>query len=106
MTLAVFARLQARPGHEADVEHAIREVSAPTRAEPGCRSHAAWRSVRHAGLYTIHSTWTDGAAFEAHAVLPHTLRFMQALGPLLDPPLQVDLAEALPGLDGAGGNAR
>jgi quinol monooxygenase YgiN len=106
MTLAAFARLQARPGREADVEQAIRTVSLPTRAEPGCRSYAAYRSVRQPGLFTIHSTWTDRAAFDSHAALPHTLRFIEALEPLLDPPLQVDLAEPLAGVGGPSGAAR
>jgi quinol monooxygenase YgiN len=36
MELFIFARFHARPGHEATVAEALREVIAPTRGEPGC----------------------------------------------------------------------
>ncbi|MGH7335102.1 MAG: putative quinol monooxygenase [Candidatus Rokuibacteriota bacterium] len=40
-------------------------------------------------LFYIHSCWKDEAAFEHHAGLPHTVRFLERMGPLIDHPLDV-----------------
>jgi quinol monooxygenase YgiN len=39
-------------------------------------------------VYFIHSIWVDEAAFEAHAELPHTRRFMGAVEDLIANPFQ------------------
>jgi quinol monooxygenase YgiN len=64
-------------------------VVEPTRAEPGCIEIAAYRSVRDAGLFWIHSRWIDEAAFDLHAELPHTLRFLECIQPLVAHPLDI-----------------
>ena len=89
MELAVFARFHARSGQAAAVEAAIREVIPPTRAEPACLSIEAFRSVRDPDLFLIHSRWTDEPAFDAHAALPHTVRFLETVQPLIDHELDV-----------------
>jgi quinol monooxygenase YgiN len=90
MELFVFARFHARPGDEAAVAEAMLENLPPTRAEPGCLSIQAYRSIRDPRLYYIHSRWKDEAAFELHAVLPHTVRFLARVEPLIDHPLDVN----------------
>ncbi len=45
--------------------------------------------------FYIHSRWRDMAAFERHAGLPHTVRFVASVEPLIDHPLTVTLAEHL-----------
>jgi quinol monooxygenase YgiN len=40
----------------------------------------------------IHSRWVDEAAFELHATLPHTLRFLERAEKLIDHPLDVTRA--------------
>ena len=47
------------------------------------------------GLFYIHSRWTDEAAFDLHAQLPHTVRFIERVGPLIDHPLDVTRAELI-----------
>ncbi|PYT62157.1 MAG: hypothetical protein DMG35_08165 [Acidobacteria bacterium] len=42
----VFVRLHAREGQERAVEEALREVTGPSRAEPGCLSFHTFRSIR------------------------------------------------------------
>jgi quinol monooxygenase YgiN len=91
----VFARLHALPGRQVEVQQAMHEVQGPTREEPGCLSYGAFRSIRDPDEYYIHSRWKDAAAFERHAELPHTLRFLAQVEPLLDPPLKVSVAEQL-----------
>lgn len=91
MELFLFARLHARPGCRASLRDAIRLVQGPTRSEPGCGSYQVFQSVRDPDEFMIHSRWRDQAAFDAHAGLPHTERFVAAVEPLIDHPLTVSL---------------
>ena len=95
MELAIFARFHARPGSEGAVAEAILDNLAPTRAEEGCLSIHAFRSIRDPLLFYIHSRWTDEAAFELHAGLPHTVRFLARVQPLIDHPLDVTRSEQI-----------
>lgn len=87
--LFIFARFRARPGNEAAVADALRDVLAPTRQEEGCVSIHAFRSVREPRLFYVHSCWRHEAAFDLHAGLPHTVRFVERVEPLIDHPLDV-----------------
>lgn len=89
MELFIFARFRAREGQEAAVAAAIRDNLGPTSQEPGCLMIQAFRSIRDPRLHYIHSRWKDEAAFELHAGLPHTVRFLARVEPLLDHPLDV-----------------
>jgi len=83
MELFVFVRVQAKPGNEAEVEAALREVVPPSQAESGCLSIHAFHSIRDPQVFYVHSRWKDEAAFDLHATLPHTLRFIERVEPLL-----------------------
>jgi quinol monooxygenase YgiN len=48
--------------------------------------------MRDPQLFYIHSRWKDEPAFESHAALPHTQRFVERVAPLLDHPLDVTRA--------------
>ncbi len=87
--LFAFARFHARPAHEAAVADALLDVVGPTGEEPGCLGVHAYRSARDPRLFYIHSRWRDEPAFERHAVLPHTVRFLERVGLLIDHPLDV-----------------
>jgi len=95
MELFIFARFHARPGNESAVADAIHDTLAATREEPGCLSIHAFRSVRDSRLFYIHSRWKDEAAFEHHADLPHTVRFIARVTPLIDHPLDVTRSEQI-----------
>ena len=95
MELFLFARLHARAGVEGQLERAIAEVQRPTSEEDGCLGYRAFRSVRDPREYYVHSRWRDQAAFDHHARLPHTLRFVSVVEPLLDHPFAVSLTAAL-----------
>ena len=75
-----------------DPEEALRDVVAPSREEAGCVSIQAFRSTRDPRLFYIHSRWIDEAAFEHHATLPHTVRFIERVQALIDHPLDVTRA--------------
>jgi len=91
----VFVRLHAPEGEERAVEEALREVTGPSREEPGCLSFHIFRSMRDRRLFYIHSRWVDEAAFQAHAELPHTVRFLQRVDALLDQPRDVTRTEMI-----------
>jgi len=95
MEIFVFARLHALPGKRDEVHRAMFDVQGPTRAEPGCLAYGGFQSVRDPDEFYIHTRWTDMTAFEHHAELPHTVRFVEAVESLLDHPFKVSLAERL-----------
>jgi quinol monooxygenase YgiN len=87
--LFIFARFHVRAGEEAAAEVALREVSGPTRREPGCLSAHYHRSIRDPRLFYVHSRWKDDEAFERHSELPHTVRFIERMDQLIDQPREV-----------------
>jgi len=92
LELFIFGRFHARPGDEGAVEDALRTVVGPSREEAGCLSIQAFRSDRDPRLFYIHSRWVDEAAFDHHASLPHTVRFIERVQALIDHPLDVTRA--------------
>ena len=90
-----FVRFLARAGEENAVEEALREVMVPTREEPGCINIHLFRSVREPRLFYIHSKWVNAEAFQEHAELPHTKRFLQRVDALLEEPRQVARTEMI-----------
>ena len=92
MELFIFARFHAQPGKEKEVEHAIRDVLAPTSREGGCLSIHAYRSTRDVQLFYVHARWQDEAAFEKHIRLGHTMHFVEKIEKLIDHPLDVTRA--------------
>jgi quinol monooxygenase YgiN len=95
MELFIFARFHAREGQEAAVAEVLHEVSGPTRAEPGCLFQDAYRSVRDPRLFYVHSRWRDEQAFDRHAQLPHTVRFLEKVQALIDHPMDVNRTHVL-----------
>ncbi len=95
MELFIFARFHAKPGQDVAVAAALREVTAPTREEPGCLAIEAYRSTSDPHLFYIHSRWVDEAAFVLHATLPHTVRFVEKVRLLIDHPLDITRARPI-----------
>ncbi len=95
MELFIFARFHAVAGNEGAVADALDAVVPPSREEAGCLSIQAFRSIRDPRPFYIHSRWRDSEAFEYHASLPHTVRFIECVTPLIDHPLEVTRAELI-----------
>ncbi len=89
MELFIFARFHACEGQESAVAAALHDVVGPSREEPGCLAINAFRSTRDLLLFYIHSRWVDEAAFETHALMPHTVRFIERVTKLIDHKLEV-----------------
>ena len=95
MEIYGFVRLHTREGQENAVEQALREVLGPTRDEAGCLNIHAFRSIGDRRLFFIHSRWLDEAAFQRHAELAHTVRFLKRVDSLLDEQRSVTRTERL-----------
>lgn len=93
MELYIFGRFEVRAGNEMAFEEALREVVAATRAETGCLEAHGYRATRKARVYYLHSRWKDKAAFEEHAKLPHTVKFLEVAEALLEKPREVERTE-------------
>jgi len=93
--LYIFGRFHVRAGREHEMETALREVISATRQEAGCLSIHSFRSVTDRSLFYIHSRWTDDAAFEIHAGLEHTVRFIERVDSLVDQPREVTRARMM-----------
>ena len=88
MEIFIFTRFHAHPGKADALEDALREVVPASRQEEGCLNIHAFRSIRDSNIFYIHSRWKDEAAFDRHAKLPHTVRFIERAEPLLDHEIQ------------------
>jgi quinol monooxygenase YgiN len=91
----VFVKLHASEGEEKAAEEALREVAGPSQEEPGCLSFHVFRSLRDPRLFYIHSRWVNEAAFQKHAVLAHTERFLKKVDALVDQPREVTRTEMI-----------
>ena len=91
----IFVRLHAQEGEEGAVEEALVEVAGPSRVETGCFSFHVFRSMRDRRLFYIHSRWVDEPAFQKHAELPHTVRFLKRVDALLDQARDVTRTEMI-----------
>ncbi len=89
MELFIFARFHVRADGEDAAAAAIGDVVRPTREETGCLAVHGFRSVRDPRLFYIHSRWAHEAAFELHAGLAHTERFLTRMEALVDQPIEV-----------------
>jgi len=82
-----MVRFEPLPGKEAEFREAMLRNAGPTRAEAGCLAIRIFESIREPVTFAIYSEWVDEAAFERHAELPHTVRFLEAAGRLLAHPV-------------------
>jgi quinol monooxygenase YgiN len=78
-----IVRFEPRPGAEAAFREELVRVVTASRREAGCRRMAVFESTREPRTFAIHSEWDDEPAFELHAAMPHTQRFVQAAERLL-----------------------
>jgi len=95
MELFIFARFHAQEGMERALESLLREQVPAARSEPGCMAIDAYRSTRDPRLFWIHSRWIDEAAFEVHAALANTDRFIEEAEKLIDHPFDVTRSHAI-----------
>ena len=64
----------AKPGHEADAEIILRNLTEASRKEPGCLMFQVHRHQSEAGRFFIYEQYRDEAALEAHRKTEHFLQ--------------------------------
>ena len=102
MSIHFIVRFEPQPGKALEFRSELLRVVDPTRAEIGCLATRVFESLREPFAFAIHSEWADEAAFELHAGLPHTLRFLAAAEKLLTHPVQGLRSREIAGGAGAG----
>jgi quinol monooxygenase YgiN len=95
MELFIFARFHVRAGREAAAASVLAEQVQAARSEPGCLAIGAFRSTRDPRLFFVHSRWTNEEAFEVHAELARTTRFVETMQGMIDHPFEATRAHAL-----------
>jgi quinol monooxygenase YgiN len=88
MSFHFIVHFEPLPGKEAAVRNELLLVDEPSRAEPGCLRIDVFESLSEPFVFAIHSEWLDEASFNRHAGLPHTVRFLAAVEPLLMNPVR------------------
>ena len=101
MSFHFIVQFEPKPGMADAFREELLRVNGPSREEPGCVSIHIFESVREPVIFAIHSEWMEEAAFERHAGLPHTVRFIEAAERLLTHPVRGMRTRAIGGGPGA-----
>jgi quinol monooxygenase YgiN len=88
VSVHVIIRFEPAPGREGAFREELLRVNRPSRAEIGCLRIDVFESLREPFVFAVHSEWVDEAAFELHATLPHTVRFLAVAEALLMRPVE------------------
>ena len=77
MAYVVSARWRAKQGKEERVLEVIRELTPPSRAEPGNRFFQAQRSLEDPCLFYLYEQYVDEAGYLAHMETEHFTRLVK-----------------------------
>jgi quinol monooxygenase YgiN len=94
--LTVIARAKARPGHEADLERAMRAVVGPSHDEQGCLRYTVHRSIGDPASFVTVERWVSKEAMDLHFSAPHTQTLLKRIPELLAEPPDISVFELLP----------
>ena len=78
--ISFTVRMTFRPEDREEIATILRELTAASRAEPGCVSYIAHRVESDPDTIVIYEQYRDQAALEAHRAAPHFA--MYAIGGL------------------------
>jgi quinol monooxygenase YgiN len=102
LSVHFLVRFEPLPGKAMVFRADLLRVLDPTRTEAGCLAIHVFESLREPFVFAIHSEWVDEAAFDLHARLPHTVRFLEAAKQLLTHPVEGLKSREIAGGVGAG----
>jgi quinol monooxygenase YgiN len=102
LSVHFLVRFEPLPGKAMEFRAELLRVLDPTQTEIGCLAIHVFESLREPFAFAIHSEWVDEAAFELHARLPHTVRFLDAAKQLLTHPVEGLRSREMGGGSGAG----
>jgi len=102
VSLHFLVRFEPLPGKQSEFRGELLRVLEPSLAEKDCLAIHVFESLHEPVVFAIHSEWRDEAAFEFHAQLPHTVRFLRAAEKLLTHPVHGLRSREIAGGAGAG----
>lgn len=74
-----------KAGHEEEALGYFRQLTGPTRAEPGCRMYIVHRSTTEPRKFFLYEQYDDQAALDAHRASPHFERYAKGgLFPIIE----------------------
>jgi quinol monooxygenase YgiN len=74
MAYVLTAKWTAKEGQEDGVLDALRNLTAPSRAEPGCLYYQPCRDLENSRVFLIYEEYADEAAYKAHGESEHFQR--------------------------------
>jgi quinol monooxygenase YgiN len=91
----VIAQYRVRAGEQRKVAEALRQMVAPTRAEPGNLDYQVFRDPADPALFVLFERYADEPAFEEHKASDHFGTWLagQVL-PSLESRIRLDLVPA------------
>lgn len=91
--LHVIATVQCKPGTEDAMIAAIQDCAVQSRLEEGCEVYRFYKHAAQAGKFVFIETWRDKAALDLHVTLPHFLKMIETVQPLLLADFDIQLLE-------------
>jgi quinol monooxygenase YgiN len=89
MRVVVLARVEALPGHEADVEQLLKWQVGPTLEERGCLNYDLLRDRENPCVFWFHETWACEGDLERHSRAEHLVLNRERLRAHLAAPTEV-----------------
>ena len=80
--VTIIARARAKPGHEEELERALRVNAESSKCEGGCVSYSVLRGDD--GTFMTVERWATRADADSHMTTPHVQTLLQTIAPLLD----------------------
>jgi len=85
--ITVVARAKAKPGHEEEMERALRTNAEHSRCEGGCVSYTVLRGDD--GAFMTYERWRSGGDFDEHMKTPHVVQLLSTITPWLAGPPEI-----------------
>jgi quinol monooxygenase YgiN len=77
--------VQAKQGHEAELEQLFAELRADVRAhEPGCLLYSLLKSRTKPGAYIVHEQYQNQAALDAHQKSAHGAKYFPRMRAIIE----------------------
>jgi quinol monooxygenase YgiN len=87
--ILIIASATAKPGKEADLVSALREVAEPTRAQPGCVRFGLYRLDGAAATIVGVERWASAADHDRHLAGAHFQRLASRMADLIAEPPRI-----------------
>jgi quinol monooxygenase YgiN len=93
--LIVLATAKAKPGKEAELERALREVAGPTRQQPGCVQFTLLRAAGDKSSLVGYERWASEEAHQQHLAGAHVQKLMARMADILAVPPSIVSYQAI-----------